>query len=207
MFNTATREGAGTNVQESMLPPVASVAPISTGFAPLPPVSSLGQAPPLTAEEAEQAAPNVDRPRTLGQGASVVMYRGGPGDQPSAPAVDDWLEIYRDVPHGGVQDGKSYFAQRPPVPPEGHGGYDVQGDYGQFIDRATQTQFLAWSDWAGSTALQAGGRGSFTGEHVIIQRVTPGSYRGYMPAEMVGPNVDRNAPPPWDAAITVGQGG
>ncbi len=204
MFRRVRAEGAGTNVQESRLPPLASVAPIAHGFVYPAPTHALGAAPPLTASEAEQASPEVSLPRTLGQGASVVADGAGPGSQPGAQCVDEWLMLFRDSPHEGVLDGKQLNATRSPAPPEGHGGYDIQGDYGIAIDRSTQRQYFGWSDWAASTGLQAGGRGSFTGEHVIIQRIVPGSARGYMPAEMTSPNQARNLPDPWDADIVLG---
>lgn len=160
--------------------------------------------PPVSGTQAEQAAPGVQDAPQNPHGSRVTMD-GGPGALASGPVVDDWLLLFRDDPHDGALDGKQLNATRSPVPPEGHGGYDIQGDYGIFIDRATQTQFIGWSDWASSTALQAGGRGSFTGEHVIIARFTPGSFRGYQPNEMTSPNQDRALPAPWDAAITIGQ--
>lgn len=172
---------------------------------PLDPTWAFARQVPATAEQWETAAPDADALPMVGLGGSVVEYRGGAGDQPGAAAVDDWLLRFRDVPHAGAVDGIQLFERRPVVPPEGHGGFDIVGDEGVFIDRATQTQYFGWSDWAASTAAQAGGRGSFTGEHVIIARIAPGSARGYQPAEMLSPNQDRNMPAPWDAAITIGQ--
>lgn len=192
---------------EAMLPPlVPSSAFNHLGQQPTPlrPQPVEYPMPPVSAQQAEQAAPT-NPAGPLNPHGSRVTWDGGPGALPSGPAVDDWLLLFRDDPHDGAYDGKQLFATRSPAPPEGHGGYDVQGDYGVFIDRATQTQFIGWSDWASSTAAQAGGRGSFTGEHVVIARFAPGSYRGYQPNEMTSPNQDRNLPAPWDAAITIGQ--
>jgi hypothetical protein len=66
---------------------------------------------------------------------------------------------------------------------------------------------LFWSDWNASTAMQAGGRGSFTGEHVVIARIPPGSVQGYQPTYMVQYNTDRAAPSPWDSLLSIGGAG
>jgi hypothetical protein len=160
----------------------------------------------MTAEAWETAAPTVDGPQHLGRGGAVTNYRTGPGDV--AFPRDEWMGIdLRDVPHQGVENGRQLFTEIPGPPPEGHGGYDLP-DLDMIIDRSTQHQALFWSDWAGSTALQAGGRGSFTGEHVTIVRIPPGSAQGYMPTDpgMQQANNARNLPMPWDAEIILGQG-
>jgi hypothetical protein len=162
--------------------------------------------PDATAEKWEQAASTRDHsPMLHAGGGSVVMYRSGPGDD-SVPN-DEWMGIdLRDLGHEGVENGRGLFVEIPGPPPEGHGGYDFPHNDSSVIDRSTQHQALFWSDWAGSTALQAGGRGSFRGEHVIIVRIPPGSLQGYMPSDpgMVQANTDRNIPPPWDNNIVIG---
>lgn len=201
----ALYEGPGTPTSAQSAPAVPRNTNGQQIVAPMGPVWALGTTPAGTAEQAEQAAPDNPNGPNYGRGSSNVEYRGGAGDQPTAPLVDDWLLIFRDVPHDGAMDGIQLFEQRPVVPPEGHGGFDFPGELGTFIDRSTQTQYMGWSDWNASTGLQAGGRGSFTGEHIVIARIAPGSNQGYMPADMLAPNQDRNMPAPWDAAITIGQ--
>jgi hypothetical protein len=159
----------------------------------------------MTAAEWERAAPTYPDGPHVGIGNEVTQARTGPGDFGFA---DEWLGInIGDVPHDGVENGRGLFALIPGPPPEGHSGYDFP-DTDKIIDRSTTRQALFWSDWNASTALQAGGRGSFTGEHVVIARIPPGSTQGYMPSDpgMEQPNNARNAPGPWDENITVGPG-
>jgi hypothetical protein len=159
-----------------------------------------------TAEQWESAAPTYDKGPTIEDGNEVTFYRTGPGDVPYPH--DEWMGVnLRDLPHEGVENGRGLFTEIPGPPPEGHGGYDLN-DRDLIIDRSTQHQALFWSDWAESTALQAGGRGSFTGEHVVIVRIPPGSIQGYMPSDpgMAQANNYRNLPPPWDGEIILGQG-
>lgn len=160
----------------------------------------------MTAQEWETAAPTNDKGPSIGDGNEVTMYRTGPGDVLNPR--DEWMGIdLRDLGHDGVENGRGLFYEIPGPPPEGHGGYDIP-DRDLVIDRSTQHQALFWSDWAGSTALQAGGRGSFTGQHVVIVRIPPGSIQGYMPTDpgMVQANNARNLPTPWDSEIVLGQG-
>jgi hypothetical protein len=160
--------------------------------------------PDATASQLEMAAPDFDGPNLHVGGSSVAMYRTGPGDFGYA---DEWLGInIGDAPHDGVENGRGLFAGIPGPPPETHKGYDFP-DEDAIIDRSTTRQALFWSDWNASTALQAGGRGSFTGEHVVIARIPPGSTQGYMPSDpgIVQANNARNTPGPWDANITVGE--
>jgi hypothetical protein len=157
----------------------------------------------MTAEQWEQARPGLGDGPKVDDGNEVTMYRTGPGDQGFA---DQWLGInIGNAPHEGVENGRGLFTLIPGPPPETHKGYDFPDD-NAIIDRSTTRQALFWSDWASSTALQAGGRGSFTGEHVVIARVPPGSTQGYMPTDpgMMQANNDRNSPEPWDAAIVLG---
>jgi hypothetical protein len=160
----------------------------------------------MTAPEWNLAAPNYDKGPAVDDGNEVTFNRSGPGDVPYPR--DEWLGAYqRDVPHYGVENGRQLFTEIPGPPPEGHGGYDIP--YNDLItDQSTIGTALFWSDWAGSTALQAGGRGSFTGEHVIIVRIPPGSIQGYQPSDpgMVQANNDRNLPGPWDQQIVLGGG-
>lgn len=167
--------------------------------------------PDATAREWESAvggpAPSVQGPKTegpmLGHGGSVVMYRTGPGD--TNGQVDEWMgeDIYI-VPRQGVMNGEQLFQEIPVPPNEGHGEYGFAQD-GPVIDHSTRHQALFWSDWNASTALQAGGRGSFIGPHVVIARVPPGSTQGYMPTETAQPNNVRSMPGPWDDQLAVGR--
>jgi hypothetical protein len=152
----------------------------------------------------------------LAAGSSAVRYRGGPGDTSVArgaaviagftPGVDEWHDpIIRPVPRGGVELGDQLRVLNPAkTPPEGHGGWDIPS-HGSFIDMGTQTQALFASDWDRSTAGR-GLSGSFTGAHVTIRRVRPGSDQGYAPSQMTSPNQDRALPTAWDANIIIGGG-
>lgn len=157
----------------------------------------------------EQAAPERDAKPIIHHSRTVTRTRTGPGDEQNpAHPNDEWMGIdLRNLGHEGIENGRGLFVEIPGPPPEGHGGYDLP-DRNAVIDRSTQHQALFWSDWAGSTALQAGGRGSFTGQHVVIVRVPPGSVQGYMPTDpgMVQANNARALPSPWDAEIVLGQG-
>jgi hypothetical protein len=167
---------------------------------PVPP--TIPDEPDATAEQWEQAAPTYpDGPRMLIGGGSVAMYRSGPGDYPQSR--DEWMGVdLRDVPHDGVESGRSLFVEIPGPPPEGHGGYDFDGQ--AVIDRAGQRSALFWSDWNATTAANQGGHGSFRGDHVIIARIPPGSTQGYMPTQMEQLNTSRQAPGPWDTQLTIG---
>lgn len=161
--------------------------------------------PDADAEVWEYAAPNQPDGPLLGSGGSVIMQRTGPGDIPHPR--DEWMGIgIRDIGHNGVENGEQLFQQIPDPPPEGHQGYDLP-DTDLIINRSTSRQALFWSDWYGTTAANAGGGGSFRGDHVVIARIPPGSTQGYMPTDpgMVQYNVDRNAPVPWDTDLTIGQ--
>ena len=159
----------------------------------------------MTAEQWETARPTFDKGPKVDDGNEVTFYRTGPGDQPYPN--DEWYGAYqRDVGREGVLNGRSLFVEIPGPPPESHAGYDIPfGD--RIEDVSTVGNALFWSDWAGSTALQAGGRGSFTGEHVTIVRIPPGSVQGYMPSDpgMLQANTDRNLPGPWDQNMVIGQ--
>lgn len=162
--------------------------------------------PDATAQQWEAAAPTVaGLPMLDIGGGSVAYYRSGPGDV-QYPR-DEWFGVnQRNVPHEGVENGRTLFVEIPGPPPEGHGGYDIPYE-DHWNDQATAPgAAMFWSDWAGSTALQAGGRGSFTGEHVVIVRVPPGSVQGYMPSDpgMEQLNTDRNQPGPWDQNRVIG---
>lgn len=138
---------------------------------------------------------------TLPHGGSVAMYRTGPGDVNGS--ADQWMgEDIFVVPREGVMDGEQLFVQIPDPPNEGHGEYGFAQD-GPFIDHSTRNLALFWSDWNASTALTAGGRGAFTGEHIVIRRVVPGSTQGYMPSQMEQLNTAREQPGPWDAQLLV----
>lgn len=155
----------------------------------------------------ELAAPTNPSGPQVPRGNEVTMNRTGPGDV--NVEVDQWSNV--DIfpwPHGGIQNGRENFVNIPGPPPEGHGGYDFDGQ--STIDRSSSRQALFWSDWYASTAANAGGGGSFRGEHVTIARIPPGSIQGYQPTDpgMVQANNDRALPSPWDAGIVLGaQGG
>lgn len=152
-----------------------------------------------TASDWEQAAPPADALPMLGYGGGpVTRSRTGPGDVPQSR--DEWMgiDIY-DIGHNGVENGEQLFIGIPDPPPEGHKGYDFP-DTDQIQDRSTSRQALFWSDWQASVPAHA-----FTGEHVVISRIPPGSTQGYQPTDMTQLNVDRNAPStPWDAPMTIG---
>lgn len=169
---------------------------IRAGILPMPPPAPV-RAPQALAL-ATLAAPDYDGPAAPA-GSSVIVDQNGPGAQPTAPAVDDWLNpTIRDVPHTGDMDGKGLFAMLPNRPPEGHQGYDLP-DQDLIINRAHQVQALFASDWNTTMRTQQ------TGGHVVIVRIPPGSMVGYMPVETAQPNNARNAPGPWDAALVLGQ--
>lgn len=174
---------------------------------PVPPTTQMESRYRETAEEWEQAAPTDPNDPTLGHGGGpVTRYRTGPGDIPQPR--DEWMGVgIRDIGHNGVENGRELFALIPGPPPEGHQGYDIP-DTDLIIERSTSRQALFWSDWYESTAANAGGGGSFRGDHVVIARIPPGSTQGYMPSDpgMVQYNVDRNAPQPWDTNLTIGGG-
>lgn len=163
-------------------------------------------APALSAEQAEQAAP-FDGARPLNpDGASVVAFRNGPGDNSYMPGVDEWADplVYK-ITRDGVELGDALRVVNPgPTPPEGHGGWDIPAaEYPPIVNSATRIQALFVSDWNASTAAK-GLSGSFTGEHVTIRRIRPGSDRGYMPSQMLPANQARALPGPWDAALVIG---
>lgn len=142
----------------------------------------------------------VDGPQSP-HGGSVAMYRTGPGDYGT---VDQWMgeDIYI-VPRDGVMNGEQLFNENVAQPPnEGHGEYDFAQD-GPKIDHSTRLQALFWSDWNASTSLISGGRGAFTGQHVVIARAVPGSTQGYMPTETAQRNNTRDMPGPWDEQLAV----
>lgn len=157
---------------------------------------------PMDAPKWELAAPDYPTGPPVPRGNEVTYRRTGPGD--TFPMSDQYLgtDLYV-VGRQGVMNGEQLFVQIPDPPNEGHGEYSFAQD-GPKIDHSTRLQALFWSDWAGSTALQAGGRGSFTGEHVVIARVPPGSTQGYQPTQMEQLNTQRNAPPAWDTTATLG---
>ena len=133
---------------------------------------------------------------------SVARYRTGPGDSGSS---DQWMgEDIWIVPREGVENGQQLFDRNQWQPPnEGHGEYNF-AQAGPWIDHSTRNLALFWSDWNASTSLNAGGRGSFTGEHIAIFRIPPGSTQGYMPTYMVQYNTQRDMPGPWDAQLALG---
>jgi hypothetical protein len=159
-----------------------------------------------SAQTWEQAAPDYDGPN-LGAREGAVTWNGtdGPGILPSAR--DEWMGIsIFDVGHNGVEDGRQNFALNPAVePPEGHQGFDFP-DEDQIQNRSTRHIAIFWSDFWGSTAANGMGAGSFTGQHVVISRIPPGSRQGYMPSDpgIEQYNTVRNNPGPWDAGLTVG---
>jgi len=160
----------------------------------------------MTAPRWELAAPTYNVGPSVPRGNEVTMQRTGPGD--TNPMADEYLgiDIYV-VGRSGVMHGRELFdtsVWQPP--PEGHGGFDPMNDP-PVIDHSIRQQALFWSDWAGSTALQAGGRGSFTGEHVVIGRIPPGSTQGYMPTQYEQLNTQRAAPSAWDTLLTLATGG
>lgn len=166
--------------------------------------------PDATAGDWERAvggpSPSVAGPRYDGpampHGGSVVMYRTGPGD--TNGAADQWMgEDIFVVPRVGVMNGEQLFDRNVWQPPnEGHGEYGFAQD-GPFIDHSTRNLALFWSDWYGSTAATAGGGGAFRGEHIVIERVVPGSTQGYMPTNMGQLNTTRDQPGPWDQQLLV----
>lgn len=155
----------------------------------------------MTAEQWEQAAPTRDRGPKVDDGNEVTMYRSGPGDFPNSR--DEWMGVdLRDVPHNGIENGRGLFVEIPGPPPEGHGEYQFTPD--SVISHSSQRTALFWSDWYGSTAANAGGGGSFRGEHIVIARIPPGSTQGYMPSQMEQLNTARQQPQPWDSQLTLG---
>lgn len=163
-----------------------------------------------SAETWEQAAPTNQYGPNLGarEGAVTLAAGEGPGVIPGVR--DEWLGItIYDVGHNGVEDGRQLFSLNPAAtPPEGHQGYDFP-DKDLIENRSTRHQAIFWSDWVGSTAANGMGAGSFTGQHVVIARIPPGSIQGYMPSDpgIVQANNDRNSPPPWDSGLVVGAQG
>ena len=162
-----------------------------------------------SAETWEQATPTFDGP-SLGAREGAVTMNGTDGPGVVATARDEWLGItIYDVGHNGVEDGRQLFALNAAVePPEGHQGFDFP-DTDQIQNRSTRHQAIFWSDWWGSTAANGMGAGSFTGQHVVIARIPPGSQQGYQPTDpgMVQANNARNSPPPWDSNLVVGSQG
>lgn len=179
-------------------------------YLPVPPPPA--DEPDATAQVWETAsggpAPSVMGPHAGGpqlpHGGSVTMVRTGPGDQNGS--ADQWMgEDIFVVGRQGVMNGEQLFDRNVWQPPnEGHGEYEFAQD-GPFIDHSTRNLALFWSDWNASTALQAGGRGSFTGEHIVIERVVPGSTQGYMPTQMEQLNTARSQPGPWDDQLLAGR--
>jgi len=135
--------------------------------------------------------------------ASQARYRTGPGDY---DYVDQWMgEDIWVVPRQGVENGLGLFTFNQWQPPnEGHGEYGFAQD-GPWIDHSTRNLALFWSDWNAATSLNGGGRGSFTGEHIAIYRIPPGSTQGYMPTYMEQYNTARDMPGPWDQQLLVGR--
>lgn len=153
----------------------------------------------------EQAAPDNPNGPVMGPHEhDVTALRTGPGDV--SIISDQWMnpDIYV-VPRQGVMNGEQLFKEIPDPPNEGHGEYGFAQD-APVIDHSTRRQALFWSDWIASTARNAQGAGSFTGEHVVIVRITPGSAQGYMPSDpgMLQYNTARAQPSPWDALLTIG---
>lgn len=168
-----------------------------------PPVRGRAPAKPLQAAEADTPTNAYGSPSPVG--SSELAYPDTPGNVATAVFHDEWLGItLRNVPHDGIETGRQLFVGVPGPPPEGHEGYDIPAP-ASVIHQSTQHQALFWSDWYGSTAANAGGGGSFRGEHVVILRVPPGSTQGYMPTGMEQPNNARNAPSPWDQNLILGQ--
>lgn len=161
--------------------------------------------PAMTAPKWELAAPTYNVGPLVPEGNEVTMVRTGPGD--INPEVDQYTgtDLYV-VGRQGVMNGEQLFIQIPDPPNEGHGEYGFAQD-GPKIDHSTRMSALFWSDWNASTALQAGGRGSFGGEHVVIARIAPGSTQGYQPVNTEQYNTSRAAPSPWDALLTIGGAG
>lgn len=158
--------------------------------------------PHMTGQQWEQAAPTNDAGPLVPAGNRVTTYRTGPGDVNGA--ADQWMgEDIFVVPRVGVMDGEQLFVQIPDPPNEGHGEYGFAQD-GPTIDHSTRLLALFWSDWIASTAGKGLG-GSFTGEHIVINRLPPGSVQGYMPVETAQPNNARDMPGPWDAQLLVGR--
>jgi hypothetical protein len=149
------------------------------------------------------AAPDLDGVPQVPRGNEVTSTRTGPGDVTNIS--DQWMdvEIYP-IGHDNIQNGRQNFVEIPGPPPEGHGGYDFTGS--ATIDRSSSRQALFWSDWYASVAANAGGGGSFRGEHIAIARIPPGSIQGYQPTDpgMVQLNTARNIPAPWDASLVIG---
>ena len=135
----------------------------------------------------------------VGDTQVVTRSRTGPGD--ISPDADQWMgEDIFVVGREGVMNGEQLFKEIPGPPNEGHGEYGFAQD-GPKIDHSTRNLALFWSAWHASTALQAGGRGSFNGQHVVIRRIVPGSTQGYMPTETAQRNNLRDMPGPWDAQL------
>jgi len=156
--------------------------------------------PGMTAPAWELAAPTYPDGPKVDDGNEVTMNRSGPGDYPNSR--DEWMGIdLRNAGHDGVENGRGLFVGIPGPPPEGHGEY--QFNAGGVTDDSSQRTALFWSDWYGSTAANAGGGGSFRGEHIVIARIPPGSTQGYMPTQMEQLNTDRSAPSPWDTPLTI----
>ena len=155
----------------------------------------------------ELAAPDYNVGPQVPRGNEVTMNRTGPGD--TFPMSDQYAptDLYV-VSRQGVMRGEELFRMIPGPPPEGHGEFSFAQD-GPKIDHSTRMSSLFWSDWYGSTTRGASAAGSFTGEHVVIGRVPPGSTQGYMPTDpgMEHLNTDRNAPPAWDTTLTLVGGG
>lgn len=164
----------------------------------LPVPSTPQDVPDASAAQWEQAAPTNDHLPTMHVGGgSVTLSRTGPGDIPNPR--DEWLDpdIFV-VPRQGVMNGRQLFVEVPGPPPEGHGGYDPFNDPPK-IDHSTRTLAIFWSDWNATVQQQ-----QMRGEHVVIQRVPPGSIQGYMPTGMEQDNNQRTMPAPWDSALTIG---
>jgi hypothetical protein len=152
---------------------------------------------PATAHDWEQAAPTADHMPVLDNTEGRVTYYTGPNRL--AGVRDAWMnpDIFV-VPRQGVMNGRQLFVGIPGPPPEGHGGYDPFNDPPK-VDHSTRTLALFASDWNGIVQQQ-----QMRGEHVVIQRVPPGSTQGYQPTDMTQPNNERAIPAPWDAALSVG---
>jgi hypothetical protein len=158
----------------------------------------------MTAPRWELAAPTYDVGPQVPRGNEVTMNHTGAGD--TNPIADQYVgtDLYV-VGRQGVMNGEQLFIQVPDPPNEGHGEYSFAQD-GPKIDHSTRLQAIFWSDWYGSTAAQAGGGGSFHGEHVVIARIPPGSTQGYMPTQHEQLNTQRQTPSAWDTLLTIGGG-
>jgi hypothetical protein len=112
------------------------------------------------------------------------------------------------VSEGDPNRGDILHNQRDLIPPNGAERMDltqsrvpVVGDeiYGPLSRPASQQRAWFWDDWNQVANYQATNQGN----HVVIVRVAPGSWRGSMPVGQPA-NEDRNLPPPWDEKLYIG---